>query len=91
MTKTRTLIVTLELDCDSLSEQELIECGYFEYDEAEQAVSVDDYEPDEIASLIPGILSSEDVASEMFAGSDIFAKVVAVRVRASNWSSERIA
>lgn len=86
---TRKLIVTLEFDMSSMSDDELMDAGWEDDEDGEEgSPGVSDYDAREIASLIPYIFNDETVAAEMFAGSNIFLRVDGVRVATQKWGDE---
>ena len=86
---TRKLIVTLEFDMSSMSGDQLMDAGWegdCECDDPAPVIS--DYYEYEIADLIPYVFKDESVVAEMFAGSNIFAKLDDVRVVERKWADE---
>lgn len=85
----RTLILTLEIEVEDMSPEELADAGWEEDvwdDESEDEADgsfVEELEPREIADLIPFAIKHPD--SELFAGSGIFANLGDVRVKAADW------
>lgn len=85
----RTLIVTLEIEVEDVSDEERRE-GLFleegeEPDELDLPAPVAELEPADLAALLPAVITSDEV--EMFAGSNIFANFTNARVAASLWKA----
>lgn len=83
----RTLIVTLALNVDDVSDEERRE-GLFleegeEPDEMDLPAPVAELHPDDIADLLPTAILSPD--NEMFAGSGVFAQITDVTVKNAAW------
>jgi hypothetical protein len=82
---TRRLQVTLELEVEDLSDEER-RVGIEDEDVDDPDMwpaTVAELEANEIADLLPAVVTSPD--SEMFAGSNVYASITKVDVVASIW------
>jgi hypothetical protein len=87
----RKLLVTLEIDIDDMSPEELEAAGFAEDNDLDAELGppkVDEYDPGEIAEGIPGVLSLPEVKGEILAGSGIFVNIGAISVYAADWKVE---
>lgn len=84
----KTMTVTLTIEVEAIQGRELDEAGFYEglgsEGEDEMTNLIADYDPAEIARLIPFALTHPD--NEMFAGSGLFVKLGKIAVEKAGWT-----
>jgi hypothetical protein len=84
----RTLLVTLEIDVDDLSEKDRAQCARDMQCGIEQIPDMSEVSAAEFSNLLEGI-GMEGSVEYFFAGSDIYAEFKECRVLDCDWKDER--